>query len=49
VIEAISTSPDKSILCAVRIRISAKAAYCLFANEDITMETLLKSVSKATV
>ena len=49
VMEAISTSPDKSILCAAGTRISAKAAYRLFANEEITMETLLKSISKATV
>ena len=49
VMNAISTSPDKSIFSATGTRISAKAAYRLFANETITTETLLESISKATV
>ncbi len=49
VMDSIAASPDKSILCAAGTRTSAKAAYRLFANEDITIETLLKSISKATV
>ena len=49
VMNAISTSPDKSIFSATGTRISAKAAYRLFANENITIETLLASISKATV
>lgn len=49
VMESISASPDKSILCAAGTRVSAKAAYRLFANEDIKIETLLESISKATM
>lgn len=49
IMNAISSTPDQSILSASGSRISAKAAYRFFANEEVSYKELLESISNATL